>query len=64
MALPALLADERCEIEEWLRSNGTSPKTGAELPCKNIYPNHMVRGMIKAFLQNQRNVGAGAGKAM
>ena len=40
---------ERAAITEWLRTKDTSPKTGATLESKMLIPNHLVRGMIRAF---------------
>ena len=40
---------ERAAITEWLRTEDTSPKTGATLESKALIPNHLVRGMIRAF---------------
>ena len=40
---------ERAAITEWLRTKDTSPKTGATLESKALIPNHLVRGMIRAF---------------
>ena len=40
---------ERTAIAEWLRTKDTSPKTGATLESKKLIPNHLVRGIIRAF---------------
>ena len=40
---------ERAALTEWLRTKDTSPKTGATLESKKLIPNHLVRGMIRAF---------------
>ena len=40
---------ERAAITEWLRTKDISPKTGATLESKALIPNHLVRGMIRAF---------------
>ena len=40
---------ERVAITEWLRTKDTSPKTGAKLESKTLYPNHSLRSMIRAF---------------
>ena len=40
---------ERAAITEWLRTKDTSPKTGATLESKALFPNHLVRSMIRAF---------------
>ena len=42
---------ERSEIEMWLRSRRTSPKTGAELAHRNLTPNHALRNSIEEFLE-------------
>ena len=40
---------ERAAITEWLRTKDTSPKTGAKLESKKLFPNHSLRSMIRAF---------------
>ena len=40
---------ERAAIKEWLRTKDTSPKTGATLESTTLYPNHLVRSMIREF---------------
>ena len=40
---------ERAAITEWLRTKDTSPKTGAKLESTTLYPNHLVRSMIREF---------------
>ena len=40
---------ERAAITEWLRTKDTSPKTGAKLESKKLFPNLMARSMIRAF---------------
>ena len=40
---------ERAAITEWLRTKDTSPKTGATLQSKTLFPNLMARSMIRAF---------------
>ena len=40
---------ERAAIKEWLRTKDTSPKTGATLEIKALFPNHSLRSMIRAF---------------
>ena len=42
---------ERAAITEWLRTKDTSPKTGATLESKALFPNHLVRSMIRAFAE-------------
>ena len=55
---PASAADghtyERRAIEEWLVSHSTSPMTGAELKTKDLFPNHIVRGLIRTWQEAQR----------
>ena len=45
---------ERYAIEKWLVDHDTSPKTGAQLPLKLLYPNHMARSLILEFHEAQR----------
>ena len=40
---------ERTAITEWLRTNNTSPSTGAALESKTVIPNLSLRSMICAF---------------
>ena len=40
---------ERTAISEWLRTNDTSPSTGAKLESKVLYPNLSLRSMICNF---------------
>ena len=40
---------ERAAITEWLRTNSTSPSTGALLESTTLIPNHLVRSMLRAF---------------
>ena len=40
---------ERAAITDWLRTKDTSPKTGAKLESTMLFPNHLVRSMIRAF---------------
>merc|ERR1712194_791918 len=42
---------ERTAITEWLRTKNISPKTGATLESKALIPNHLVRSMIRAFVE-------------
>ena len=42
---------ERAAITEWFRTKDTSPKTGTKLESKSLYPNHLVRSMIRAFAE-------------
>ena len=52
---PVMLADghsyERSEIATWLRSRGTSPKTGADLDHFQMTPNHALRNSIEEHLE-------------
>ena len=51
MTDPVCTADgftyERTAITEWLRSNDTSPSTGAKLTCKRLIPNITVRCLLQ-----------------
>ena len=38
---------ERAAITEWLRTNDTSPSTGAKLESKRLIPNVMVRCLLQ-----------------
>ena len=38
---------ERAAITEWLRTNDTSPSTGAKLTCKRLVPNITVRCLLQ-----------------
>ncbi|CAF3073348.1 unnamed protein product [Rotaria sp. Silwood2] len=40
---------EREAIEDWIRKNGTSPKTNQQLSLEHLYPNHLVRNLVGAF---------------
>ena len=40
---------ERTAISEWLLTNDTSPTTGATLGSKVLYPNYLVRSLLRAF---------------
>ena len=40
---------ERSAIELWLKTNGTSPSTGAELELKILIPCHHLRSLIRDF---------------
>ena len=42
---------ERAAITEWLRTKDTSPKTGATLESKALFPNLMARSMIRSFVE-------------
>lgn len=50
MVDPVVIADghtyERGAIEEWMRRNATSPKTGQRLDYNVIFPNHNLRLQI------------------
>ena len=52
---------ERAAITEWLRTKDTSPKTGATLESTTLYPNHLVRSMIRAF--NEAGSAQGSARA-
>ena len=41
---------ERTAITEWLRTNNTSPFTGATLESKALIPNLLVRSLLRAFI--------------
>ena len=45
---------ERSAIEDWLRHNGTSPKTNAPLPHRDLTPNHTLRALISDFRERAR----------
>ena len=40
---------ERAAITEWLRTNNTSPSTGALLESTTLIPNHLIRSLLRAF---------------
>ncbi|CAF3451683.1 unnamed protein product [Rotaria sp. Silwood1] len=40
---------EREAIEDWIRTNGTSPKTDQPLSLEHLYPNHLVKKLVGAF---------------
>ena len=40
---------EREAISKWLRTNDTSPRTGAKLESKTLTPNHMALCLLNAF---------------
>jgi len=40
---------EREAIEDWIRKNGTSPKTGQQLSLEYLYPNHTVKQLVGDF---------------
>ena len=42
---------EREAISEWLRTKDTSPHTGAKLESKTLIPNHLVRCVLRAFIE-------------
>ena len=42
---------EREAITEWLRTNDTSPFTGATLESKALIPNLSLRSMIRSFVE-------------
>ena len=55
---PVIVADghtyERTAIERWLQTNTMSPKSGTELECKMLFPNHSMRGQIREWQEAQR----------
>ena len=55
MTDPVCTADgftyERTAITEWLRTNDTSPSTGDTLDSKALIPNHLVRSLLRAFIE-------------
>ncbi|CAF2892778.1 unnamed protein product [Rotaria sp. Silwood2] len=40
---------EREAIEDWIRKNGTSPKTNQQLSLEHLYPNHLVKNLVGTF---------------
>ena len=42
---------ERKAITKWLEDHDTSPKTGARLASKMLFPNQSLRSMIREFLR-------------
>jgi len=56
---PVIAADghtyERVAIERWLKMNTTSPKSGDELEMTAIFPNHLVRRMIREWQETYRS---------
>jgi hypothetical protein len=53
---PVVLTDghtyERRHIEKWLRSNDTSPVSGAKLPQKEVFSNHALRNAIEEYFEH------------
>ena len=47
---------ERGEMERWLETNTTSPSTGAQLENTTLTPNHLVRSMIREYMDSMRAV--------
>ena len=45
---------ERGEMERWLETNTTSPSTGAQLENTTLTPNHLVRSMIREYMDSMR----------
>jgi hypothetical protein len=37
---------EKEAIEDWIRKNGTSPKTGQQLSIEHLSPNHIVKQLV------------------
>jgi hypothetical protein len=46
---------EREAIKGWLENRTTSPSTGTEMPSRELFPNHMARRMIRAFIDSDRS---------
>ena len=50
---PVICADghtyDRHAIERWLSQHGTSPKTNARLPSREVISNHNLRSLIEQF---------------
>jgi hypothetical protein len=46
---------ERANIERWLATHNTSPRTGAELLTKALTPNHALRNAIEEWLSRDLN---------
>ena len=42
-------ADERSAIERWLATKSTSPMTGEALDFTRLFPNHILRRMIREW---------------
>ena len=55
---PVIAADghtyDRAAITEWLERKPTSPKTGETLPTTAVFPNHLLRRMIREWQDLQR----------
>ena len=53
MSDPVMAADghayERTAIERWLATKSTSPMTGEELGNTGLFPNHILRRMIREW---------------
>ena len=52
---------ERSAIEEWLKTNDTSPATGKRLPSKMLVDNVSARGMIRELLERLPEVARALG---
>ena len=52
---------ERSAIEEWLKTNDTSPATGKRLPSKMLVDNVSARGMIRELLERLPDVARAMG---
>ena len=42
---------ERTAISEWLRTNDTSPSTGAKLESRSLFPNLSLRSIIRSYVE-------------
>ena len=51
---------ERAAIETWLAKSPTSPLTGQSLVHLGLAPNVVLRGLIRAYLEQNPHVCAGA----
>ena len=55
MSDPVCLSDgftyERAAIAQWLETHNTSPKTGAPLELKALFPNTSLRITIRKFVE-------------
>ena len=59
MCDPVIASDghtyERSALERWLQSKMTSPKSGVELEHALLFPNHLVRGMIREWQEGRQS---------
>ena len=53
MTDPVMASDghtyERAAIEKWFDRKLTSPKTGADLETRVVFPNHLLRNQIREW---------------